>query len=230
MTPLRQRMIEDMHLRNLRRRPQRSYVHYVAGLAQFYQTSPEHRPGSHPPVSSSISPTSASSPPNPSTLSSPPSSSCIRSPWNCLGRKMTSPRARPDEKLPVVLGPRGDPTLPRATSTASSTAPPCSPATAPACASPRPSPSKSPISTCHACSSGSSTAKAGKTVTPCSPRRLLEVLRACFRTLRRQPPDGCFPRLASDAASERRRSCRPPAARPASSGLAKRVTVHTSAP
>ena len=42
MTPLRQRMIEDMQLRNLSAETQRAYVHYISGLAQFYQTSPEH--------------------------------------------------------------------------------------------------------------------------------------------------------------------------------------------
>ena len=42
MTPLRQRMIEDMQLRNLGTETQRAYVHYISGLAQYYQTSPEH--------------------------------------------------------------------------------------------------------------------------------------------------------------------------------------------
>jgi site-specific recombinase XerD len=42
MTPLRQRMTEDMQLRNLSSETQRAYVHYISGLAQFYQTSPEH--------------------------------------------------------------------------------------------------------------------------------------------------------------------------------------------
>jgi integrase/recombinase XerD len=42
MTPLRQRMLEDMQLRNLCPETQRNYVHHVAGLARFYQTSPEH--------------------------------------------------------------------------------------------------------------------------------------------------------------------------------------------
>lgn len=41
MTPLRQRMIEDMQLRNLCPETQRNYVHHLAGLARFYQTSPE---------------------------------------------------------------------------------------------------------------------------------------------------------------------------------------------
>jgi hypothetical protein len=42
MTPLRKRMIEDMRLRNLAPQTQRTHPHRVAGLAQFYQTSPEH--------------------------------------------------------------------------------------------------------------------------------------------------------------------------------------------
>lgn len=42
MTALRQRMLEDMQLRNLCPETQRNYVHHVAGLARFYQTSPEH--------------------------------------------------------------------------------------------------------------------------------------------------------------------------------------------
>jgi site-specific recombinase XerD len=41
MTPLRQRMIEDMQLRNLSTETQRAYVHYISGLAQYYQASPE---------------------------------------------------------------------------------------------------------------------------------------------------------------------------------------------
>lgn len=42
MTPLRRRMLEDMQLRNLCPETQRAYVHYISGLARFYQTSPEH--------------------------------------------------------------------------------------------------------------------------------------------------------------------------------------------
>jgi integrase/recombinase XerD len=41
MTPLRQRMIEDMQLRNLTQHTQRSYVHYVAEYARYFNQSPE---------------------------------------------------------------------------------------------------------------------------------------------------------------------------------------------
>jgi hypothetical protein len=47
MTPLRQRMIEDMQLRNLSTGTQRAYLHYITGLARFYQTSPNTSP-EHP--------------------------------------------------------------------------------------------------------------------------------------------------------------------------------------
>lgn len=40
MTLLRQRMIEDMQLRNLGTSTQRAYLFYITGLARFYQTSP----------------------------------------------------------------------------------------------------------------------------------------------------------------------------------------------
>lgn len=41
MTPLRKRFIEDMQLRNFSEGTQRSYVHYVAEFARYYDRSPE---------------------------------------------------------------------------------------------------------------------------------------------------------------------------------------------
>ena len=41
MTPLRQRMLEDMRLPNLSAETQRSYIHYIAGFASHFQVSPE---------------------------------------------------------------------------------------------------------------------------------------------------------------------------------------------
>ena len=41
MTPLRQRMIEDMCLRNFAGTTQRSYIHYVAEFAKYFNRSPQ---------------------------------------------------------------------------------------------------------------------------------------------------------------------------------------------
>src|ERR1019366_1508342 len=41
MTPLRQRMIEDMRIRNFATTTQRSYVHYVAEFAKYFNLTPE---------------------------------------------------------------------------------------------------------------------------------------------------------------------------------------------
>jgi integrase/recombinase XerD len=42
MTPLRQRMVEDMQLRNFSAQTMRASLHGVAALAQHFHTSPEH--------------------------------------------------------------------------------------------------------------------------------------------------------------------------------------------
>jgi len=42
MTPLRQRFIDKMRVRNFALTTQRSYVHYVAEFARYFQRSPEH--------------------------------------------------------------------------------------------------------------------------------------------------------------------------------------------
>ena len=41
MTPLRQRMLQDMQLRNFSAGTQRSYIHYIAGFATHYRLSPD---------------------------------------------------------------------------------------------------------------------------------------------------------------------------------------------
>ena len=42
MTPLRQRMLEDMQLRNFAPATQKQYIHYVADFAKYFRTSPDH--------------------------------------------------------------------------------------------------------------------------------------------------------------------------------------------
>src|SRR3989442_16018504 len=42
MTPLRQRMIEDMRIRNFTEQTQTSYCQYVSQLARHFRRSPEH--------------------------------------------------------------------------------------------------------------------------------------------------------------------------------------------
>lgn len=41
MSPLRQRMIEDLQIRNLSSATQRSYVHHVAKFSRYFGRSPD---------------------------------------------------------------------------------------------------------------------------------------------------------------------------------------------
>ena len=42
MTPLRQRMLEDMSIRNFAENTQLSYVQQVSAFARYFDSSPEH--------------------------------------------------------------------------------------------------------------------------------------------------------------------------------------------
>jgi len=52
MTPLRQRMIEDMCIRNFAGTTQRSYIHYVAEFAKYFHRSPARPPKGQSPAAS----------------------------------------------------------------------------------------------------------------------------------------------------------------------------------
>jgi integrase/recombinase XerD len=45
MSPLRRRMIDDMHIRNLTPHTQRAYVEHVVRFARHFRKSPEHPRG-----------------------------------------------------------------------------------------------------------------------------------------------------------------------------------------
>src|ERR1017187_4013821 len=81
MTPLRKRMIEDMQLRNFAPETQRNYLHHIAGLARFFQTSPEHLNWRTSASTKSTSPTTAATRHSRSISLFPPSSSSMRSLW-----------------------------------------------------------------------------------------------------------------------------------------------------
>ena len=105
MTPLRQRMIEDMQLRNFATTTQRSYIHYVADFAKHFNRSPQdldleavRQYQLHLAQERKLSPQSIN------TFVS--AVQCLylvtlEMPWE----KHDFPRARLEEKLPVVLAP-----------------------------------------------------------------------------------------------------------------------------
>jgi site-specific recombinase XerD len=105
MTPLRQRFIEDMQLRNLAPTTQRSYLHYTVEFAKFYNCSPEkldleavRQYQLHLLHEQKLSPQS---------INTFPSSvqflylKTLEMPWD----KSCFPRMRVADKLPVVLSP-----------------------------------------------------------------------------------------------------------------------------
>jgi site-specific recombinase XerD len=105
MTPLRQRFIEDMQLRGHAPTTQRSYTHYVADFAKFYNISPEHldleavrQYELHLLNEKKLSPESINS-----FVSSVQFlyTVTLEMPWG----KESFPRVRRPQKLPVVLSP-----------------------------------------------------------------------------------------------------------------------------
>jgi integrase/recombinase XerD len=105
MTPLRQRMIEDMRIRNLATTTQRSYIHYVAEFAKHFNRSPQdldleavRQYQLHLTQERKLSPASIN------TFVSAVQFlylTTLEMPWE----KKDFPRARLDQKLPVVLAP-----------------------------------------------------------------------------------------------------------------------------
>jgi site-specific recombinase XerD len=105
MTPLRQRFIEDMQLRNFASTTQRSYVHYVADFARYFNRSPDRldleavrQYQLHMLQERKLSPQSVN------TFVSAVQflyRDTLEMPWS----KENFPRTRIEEKLPVVPGP-----------------------------------------------------------------------------------------------------------------------------
>ena len=105
MTPLRQRMIEDMRIRNFATTTERSYIHYVAGFARHFDLSPDEldleavrQYQLHLTQERKLSPQSVN------TFVSAVQFlylTTLEMPW----KKEDFPRARLEEKLPVVLAP-----------------------------------------------------------------------------------------------------------------------------
>jgi len=105
MTPLRQRMIEDMRIRNFAATTQRSYVHYVAEFAKYFHRDPaELDLEAVRQYQLYLSQERKLSPQSINTFVSAVQFLylvTLELPWE----RHDFPRARLDEKLPVVLAP-----------------------------------------------------------------------------------------------------------------------------
>ena len=105
MTPLRQRMIEDMRIRNYATTTQRSYIHYVAEFAKYFNRSPEELDlEAVRQYQLYLTQERKLSPQSINTFVSAVQFLylvTLEMPWE----KHDFPRARLDEKLPVVLAP-----------------------------------------------------------------------------------------------------------------------------
>jgi len=105
MTPLRQRMVEDMRIRNLATNTQRLYVHYVAGFAKYFHRSPDELDlEAVRQYQIYLSQERKLSPQSINTFVSAVQFLylvTLEMPWE----KHDFPRARLEEKLPVVLAP-----------------------------------------------------------------------------------------------------------------------------
>ena len=105
MTPLRQRMIEDMRIRNFATTTERSYIHYVADFAKHFNRSPEELDlEAVRQYQLYLSEDRKLSPQSINTFVSAVQflyRTTLEMPWE----KKDFPRARLEEKLPVVLAP-----------------------------------------------------------------------------------------------------------------------------
>src|ERR1039457_4433081 len=105
MTPLRQRMIEDMCIRNFASTTQRSYIHYVAEFAKYFNRSPQELDlGAVRQYQLYLTQERKLSPESVNTFVSAVQFLylvTLEMPWD----KHDFPRARLDQKLPVVLAP-----------------------------------------------------------------------------------------------------------------------------
>src|SRR5271166_5979973 len=106
MTPLRQRMLEDMRIRNFADTTQRSYVHYVAEFARHFHRSPDELDlEAVRQYQLYLTDVRKLSPQSINTFISAVQFFylvTLKRPWE----RTDFPRARLEEKLPVVLAPQ----------------------------------------------------------------------------------------------------------------------------